>query len=222
MTIQKLQTLRRQYITLIEMLVVLGILSLVIGLVGFNVRHLVVDQRFRNEVKMVVDQLRMAQNLMLIMDSDIHVKFQEKDGYILMELESSLELPWLKALNPEPKTLNVIHHVGFDEKGKEKMSGFEERGVLDIKFLSGGNVMTSGTLRLATARDSQNALKRFICLSGYPKPIVVQMEFSCPEDEIDQEFKEQLTRMTVQEIQEIGNHLEHGKEGNQHEQSSGS
>lgn len=201
----RMQLMHRKMMTLIELLIVMAIVTLVIGIVGFNVYRLVVDQRFRNEVKMVVDHLRLAQNLMLIMESDVHVKFQERDGYILMSLESNEELEWFKRLNTEPKMLKVIHHVGFDEKGKEKISGLEERGVLDIKFLSGGTVMTSGILRLATARNNENALKRFVCLSGYPEPITVKMDFeSCPSQEKESDFKERLTRATVQKIKEMG------------------
>jgi Tfp pilus assembly protein FimT len=204
--------IRRQQITLIELLIVLAVLSIVIGLIGFNVRNLIFEQRFKNEVKLVVDQLRMAQNLMLITGSNVHVKFRQGDGEIIMELESSHEIPWLKDAHAATKRLSVIRHVGFEEKDKEFSSGLEEPGVADVQFLSRGTVMTEGKLLVETQKGSENSLARFICLSGSPGPITVRTkeDSDCPK-KIADEFKERLIRVTEQEIQEVGIDVEKKK-----------
>lgn len=199
------KTLRRRHITLIELLVVLGVLSLVIGVIGFNIHELLIEQRFKNEVKMVVNQLRMAQNLMLIMNSDVRVRFREKKGAIAMEMESSKKLPWLKHVQGEPKELHTIRHVGFEEKNAIDI-GNEKSGVGEIMFLSGGSVMSKGTLKLSTDRDNENALQRFICLSGHPEPIVISKgskDGSCLRKD-EEDFKDKLAKAIEQEIKEVG------------------
>jgi hypothetical protein len=51
----------------------------------------------------------------------------------------------------------------------------EQEKHIDIKFLSHGAVMSRGIMRLATSDDERvpkGTLESFICLAGYPKPIV--------------------------------------------------
>ena len=88
-------SLRRHFITLLELLIVIAILALVSGVIGVNIKKALLDQRFRMEVGMILDELRLAQDLMLILSTDVHVKFsqdKEKKG-IKYWLELETELP---------------------------------------------------------------------------------------------------------------------------------
>ncbi|QLH36565.1 MAG: type II secretion system protein [Parachlamydiaceae bacterium] len=66
----------KRFFTLIELLIVLMVLALASGVIGFSVHRALREQRFKTEVELVADSLRLAQNLMLIMNADVHVTFK--------------------------------------------------------------------------------------------------------------------------------------------------
>lgn len=160
--------------TLLEILIVMAILALVGGLVSIGINRALTDQRFRTEVSIVVDQLRLAQDLMLVLGTDVHLKFavDGDTGGIKYWLELETELPKeieKEVLRKRPK-LKTVRGVFL----KDQLALQTVRGEIDVKFLSRGSVMSRGVLRLATS-DSEDppegTLQTYICLPGYPKPI---------------------------------------------------
>lgn len=188
------------------MMVVLAIISLIGGIVAINVGKAMADQRFRTEVVAVVNQLRLAQNLMLILDQDISVKFAEDNNDRSIQYWLEMQCPamrgWDNELTRRPPPLKTIHVVDFDA-GSELPSG--KRGELELKFMSGGTVMSRGVLRLSTAEyiGQKGAFERYVCLPGYPAPIAAAMgsvpDVSCLE-ELNSVFEGQITQVTLQEI----------------------
>ncbi len=167
-------TIRRQAITLFELLIVIAIISLVSGVVAISINRAVLDQKFRTEVSQVVEALRLAQDLMLILGTDVHVHFEtdNKEGGIKysFELETALSPNIQAEILRKRKNLKTIKGVFFrDELPME----IQEKHI-DVKFLSNGAVMSKGIMRLAST-DNENppegTLQNYICLSGYPKPI---------------------------------------------------
>lgn len=198
--------LQRRFLTLLETLIVLFILSLILGFVGINVNKAVHEQRFRSEVSAVVDTLRTAQYLMIIMDNDVHVKFKQTDNGILLSTETAcpLEPAWGKILLT-PKKLNTIHIVNF----KDLQSPIPtEPGVVDVRFLSSGYVMSQGIMRLATADATQDrqGLQNYICLPGYPSALTSVADR--PEEPrcyalVEEGFVESMTNLMVMEVQNL-------------------
>lgn len=167
--------IRREAVTLLELLIVIAIISLASGVVAISINKAIVDQKFRTEVSMVVEELRLAQDLMLILSTDAHVHFEsdkkEEGIRYYLELETALPLNIEREILRKKKPLKTIKGVFFrDELPLET----KERHV-DVKFLSNGAVMSKGIIRLAST-DNENppegTLQAFICLSGYPKPIL--------------------------------------------------
>jgi len=163
---------RRLPITLLELLIVIAILAMVAGIVAVSINKALVDQRFRTEVSMVVDELRLAQDLMLILGADVHVKFTEdKENFIKywIELETSLPEHISREVLRKQRKLKTIRAISFDDPTSKQ-------GHLDLKFQSKGMVMSKGILKLATSgkqwSSSAGTLKNYIWLSGYPKPII--------------------------------------------------
>lgn len=196
--------LQRRLMTFIEMMVVLAIISLLGGLVAINVNKAVVDQRFRTEVAAIVNQLRLAQNLMLVLDQDVTVKFKDRGDQKTIDYWLEMQCPalkgWDKELARRPPPLKTIRALEFDAELQEA-----GEGLLELKFMSGGTVMSRGVLLLSTS-DSFNkkgALERYICLPGFPAAISASMgeipKAACLE-EISGDFKMQITQATVQEI----------------------
>jgi len=192
----------RRCITLIEVMIVLGIIGMIAGLMSFNINRAMADQRFKTESGLVLDILRMAQNLMLILNEDIHVKFaQDKQSLKLMywmEMSCSISKQWDKQLPLTPRFLSSIQRIDL-LNGENSETTNENQ--LDLKFLSGGTVMSSGILRLSAASGGDN--QRYICLKGVPNPIsattVPPSGFNCNSMQ-DLDFIDQLTQFTINEI----------------------
>lgn len=207
--------LKRRFLTMVELLITLMILALFVGLIGIKADKALREQRFRSEVAMVVDELRFAQNLMLILNADVHLMFSpQEQGSITMwlELGDSVSPQKVAEFRHPPKRLRAIRYVGKKELSSTENNSKEEQGKLDFRFLSRGEVMTKGFIVLSTSQslNEKGVLKRYVPLPGYPSPIS-----SVPEQPDTnaygkgREFDERLTNTTYQEI------LEHGLNGAQ-------
>jgi len=188
----------RRFFSFLEILIVMIILFAVAGIFGVTITKAVRDQRFRAEVDLVVDQLRLAQDLMLIFRGDVHLKISptpEKNGlqYRLV-FEHPLPAHWKEELQRSHSVLKTIHAINFHT--------FDEDQTIDLKFLSGGAEMSKGVLRLATSNAYMlGTLERFVCLPGIPAPIVSVStrpdEKSCEKLHSDDDS---ITQRTVEEI----------------------
>lgn len=165
---------RLSFFTLVEILIVFLILSLVTAVVGINISKALEEQRFRTEVDIVLGELRLAQDLMLILKADVQVKFaQGAEGInYSIETESQTTKNWVNSLKrPHPK-LKTIRGISF----KDELDLPTVPGAIVIHFLSKGSVMSRGILRLSNSSDAVNvpswAQVKVINLYGYPHPIV--------------------------------------------------
>lgn len=200
--------IKKRAITLIEVLIVIAILSLLTGLIAINIRSAVREQQFKSEVLRVVDELKLAQDILLILGTGSVVKFElskEKDS-ILYQLDTTLPLPkaWEKFFKKKNPPLKTIHYIQFE--------GAEGEGKLDIEFLSEETGMSKGILRLSTSEKDEvpGALTSYICLPGYPHPIEYHQSKTASfcDSKKEEEFLKNLSRTTYEEIQELPHHFE--------------
>lgn len=203
---------KKRYVTLIEMLIALAIIAVGAGLIGINVNKAIKEQRFNGEVSLVVDQLRLAQNLMLILNQDVKVKFRARAGLLTCQLdfECPLDKGWDRQLNQRPSELKAIRAVSFKTaNGKVEST---EQGEVVLQFMSGGTVMSRGVLTLSSSATpfAQNAEDRTIVLQGFPHPISLSAS-------AQPELKEQITfddknkALTQYVVHEINAKLEQAK-----------
>lgn len=198
--------IRRIYFTLLEMLTVLAILAIIAGFIGVNIAKATREQRFNTEVSLIVNQLRLAQDLMLIMNSNLTLTFKAHSSGIEYNLKSAVEFPkemkaWEKELTREHAYLTTIQRVNFEDQLEK---GAAERNTEVVKFQSGGDRMSYGVMRLSTSEKDENygALTRYICLPGYPAPIF-STSIRPSNDECygkDEGFAEQLSQRTFEEL----------------------
>jgi prepilin-type N-terminal cleavage/methylation domain-containing protein len=166
-------TIRRQAVTLLELLIVIAIITLASGVLAISINKAIVDQKFRTEVSKVVDALRLAQDLMLILGTDVRVHFEsdaKSEIKYYLELETKLPINIEREILRQRKPLQTIKGVFF----RDEISTETQSGKLNVKFLSNGAVMSKGVMRLASTDDQnspEGTLQSYICLSGYPKPI---------------------------------------------------
>lgn len=198
--------IKKRFVTLVELLIVISVLALAAGVIGFNINRALREQHFKTEVELVIDYLRLAQNLMLIMNADVHVLFkaaEKNERFIEMKLkvDGNIEDSLLKVVTEREKHLHYIQFLEFFDVNKTH----NEPGVVDVKFISKGSVMSKGIMRLSTneSGESLGALERYICLPGFPKPIYStnkkNEDPSCNEQK-QADFDLRLINFTVQEI----------------------
>jgi type II secretory pathway pseudopilin PulG len=192
--------IQKRYLTFIEIMIVLLIMGITVGLIGVNVGGLIREQRYRSEVSLVVGQLRLAQDLMLILHTDAIVKFsQGPEGlHSWIEVENNLSKNWQREINRDRPPLTSFSSIQFEDAS----SGNRLDNQFDVQFLSGGSIMSRGVLVL-TGQDK--SLENYICLPGYPRPIYnVNSRESDPGCQMSNEtdFAEKLTFYTRREIED--------------------
>jgi hypothetical protein len=192
---------RRRYITFIEIMIIITILIITLGLIGVNIRDLIKQQKFKSEVSLVVDQLRLAQDLMLILNTDSIFKIAKDDKGLTTSITVETNLPpgWQREILRQRPPLTSIVAAEFDDRSSgTKTNAFP----LELHFLSEGSVMSQGVLRLASRGGE---MESFICLPGYPSPLEsisdLQNASACNKQS-ESDFFEKLTFYTRREIEE--------------------
>lgn len=202
-----MMVIRKASFTLVEFIVVIMILSVISGVIGVNIRKLLTEERFNVEAGQVLDTLRLAQDLMLLLNTDVHVKFadaKENTGIKYgIELEKKLAPSWMKQIEKSHRILKAIHLLEFDDR----LDAIAGRRDIDIRFLSGGSVMSGGVLHMASIDKPQegvsNVQHRYICLPGYPAQITMSTEKNSGSDcSAEAGLLEQVTSATQGEIAE--------------------
>ena len=170
----RIRPIRRSFLTLVEMLIALVMISLIGGLFMFNLVKAYQQQRFNIEVGLVLDDLRLAQDLMLITPGDFYVKLKPENGgfSLAIETDASLTAGWKKELERSKKLLKSIKYA----KLEERTPTYDHSGEIDIKFFSNGSIMSEGLLRLGANVKGSGSLTSTICLSGFPAPIMSQFD----------------------------------------------
>ena len=150
---------KRSYFTLLEILVVLFIISFSVILTGVKVKEIYQEQRFLSETGQVLSHLSMAQDLMLITDSDVVVKIAFNPAgklQVWLEVEKPFDGPWARFVERK-LTLNAIQSYEFEEKPGKRES---------LLFSLGK--MSQGTLSLYESKKDEKR-EFHIELVGYPK-----------------------------------------------------
>lgn len=184
------------------------ILSIGSGIVAISINKALVDQRFRTEVGLIVDEMRLAQDLMLILGTDVHLNFSENDHgdgiKYWLELETNLPENVQREVLRKKKFLKTVKGVFLAD---ELVSEIKEKHI-DVKFLSNGSVMSKGIMRLSTTdkeSSPKDALQSYICLAGYPRPI---SSYDKKEDaekvclKLEDDLDDRLTQDTIQRLPE--------------------
>lgn len=180
------------------MILVLGLIAVTMGILALNVRTLLHEQRFRAEAATVLEALRLAQDLMLISESDVSVNFtkDQKGGLkVQLQLEKPLTKNWSREV-VNPKKLQAVQFVEFEDR----KTGDKQVNQLELSFFSNGAVMSQGVLRIAD-HPYKPTYQTVIHLAGYPKPIISGSDDFDSKGEKD--MKQRLTEEVQQEIYAI-------------------
>lgn len=159
---------RKSYFTLLEIMVVLLIISLGIAATGVKIKEMYQKQRFYSEAQQVLSHLSLAQDLMLIMDTDVQVHFSQKKGknnelQVWLNVEKPIEEKWARFVERK-LSLTAIHSLEFNGKIDKELT---------LQFSLGK--MSQGRLVLyeKEQKRGEEAEKSIIDLVGYPSPLVI-------------------------------------------------
>lgn len=204
--------LHRRFLTLVEILIVVTVLLFVTGVIGFNIRRALITQRFNTETGLFVDSIRLAQDMMLILSKDVHLKVKQgpqgKGLEYFIEVEGGAPRGWEKLIKRSHRVMESIHYIAFDQ-----LDTFPSQpGQIDLRFQSRGSMMSHGELQFASHQDpfTSTALRRAVCLRGFPHAIISnpvtsvpdkgKMWTDCDEEDEKESFFEQLTVYTQEEV----------------------
>lgn len=162
-----MQSVRKSYFTLLELLIVLFIISFGIVLTGIKIKDVYQEQRFMSETQQVLSHLAMAQDLMLILDTDVEVKVapdKENDQILMwLEVEKPVEKAWARLIERKIP-LKAIQSLEFQGKASKELS---------LQFSLGR--MSKGILTLYEGEQGKSHHKKQrefeIELLGYPYPM---------------------------------------------------
>lgn len=200
-----MKKVKKQPFTLLELLIVLTLLSLGAVLVGLKLKESYQEQRFLSEVDQLTSHLQMAQDLMLIMDTDVHfylIKDQESVYYSLKVakplvvkkmqgddqspvLDRNLSVKWSQLVERQIP-LNGIRSFAFTSYDQKEMispqlvqSDQTALQTVVIQFslmkMSKGELVLASTKHLDESKEELNERKK-IFLVGYPCAIQCQKE----------------------------------------------
>jgi type II secretory pathway pseudopilin PulG len=153
---------KRSFITLIEMLIVMSILAVTASVVTVNIRGLLREQRFYSGVEQVLDKFQVAQNIMLILNSDVKVEiYRDEEGQYLCDVipEKALTASFRKILQENRKIVG-IDHITFNETEN-----------LSFRFSALSQTLPIGNLRLSS---DDNEFSQYIPFYGYPHPLKIK------------------------------------------------
>lgn len=168
-----MQIVKKSYFTLLELLIVLLIISFGIILTGVKIKEVYREQRFLSEAHQILNHLAMAQDLMLILDTDVQVKIaldKEKEQLnVWLEIEKPIEKPRARLIERK-LSLAAIQSFEFVE-----FEGGSYAKDLTLQFSLGR--MSKGTLTLFEEGEGKKHHSKQgefkIELLGYPSPIGV-------------------------------------------------
>ena len=164
-----MKSVRRTF-TLIEMMIVFALISVIAVVVGVNIQQLLAEQRFKTSAASLLDRFQMAQQLMIILDSDVKVQIsKDRDGIwkAIVSVEKNLSGAMKEALEKNPELTNVQSIGFFDPNGR-----LIDDEIL-IQFSSLTQTISRGVLVLSAydTIDEEGPLRRMITFTGIPRPL---------------------------------------------------
>lgn len=133
----------------------MALLGVVGGVLGFGVTRLFEEQTYKNDVVAVVERLRLAQDVMLIYQTDV---------VVTLNADPSGMRCHMRAEAPLPDAVAKAFDKGGSLKGIVGVDFNDSRGAVEISFVSNGSKMSRGIL---TLRGKQGR-ERYIALKGAP------------------------------------------------------
>jgi prepilin-type N-terminal cleavage/methylation domain-containing protein len=171
--------IKKPFFTLLEVLVVMMIIASLAVLTGVKLMSAYSEQCFLSETEQVLNHLQMAQDLMILLDTDVTLKFSlegavecwlevEKPLVVrksdVKEFDPLASLKWSQLVQRH-LPLYSIEWVEFKEEGSKSLEESQEGDQRNLCLSFSLGRMPTGKLSLGTSRDNRI---RTIHLVGFP------------------------------------------------------
>jgi type II secretory pathway pseudopilin PulG len=145
---------RKNFFTLLELMLVVALLSISLGLVGFLVPKAIKKETFASSVEKLSSKISFAQEMMMDLSTDVFLNLNQEEGKVTVFFKShGLNASREKQCNRDP-ALNGILKIEWQG---------EEANNITLSFLHSTQECPLGILVL------HGPERREIYLSGYPR-----------------------------------------------------
>lgn len=154
---------QRRYVTLIEVMIVMSLLAILAGVTGISIRRAVLEERYHAGVAELAGRLQMAQDIMLIVRSDVSVRLNQQPDGLLCHLETTQPLlPVLQRIITRSGVIRGINSFTWTPVDGRSVTNQP----VTLNFKSSGPQASRGELKV-----SAGAVDNYILLSGFAEPI---------------------------------------------------
>lgn len=189
-----IKSIRKQAITLLEVLIALGLLAIVAGMITFKVREWIEEQRSLNEMNDAAHLIATLQDLMLIANVDSSISFEKSAQGLIMKINPLSGVPYylIPEIHQKPYLFKHLKEIQFEEGTTNMM----RNPPFALSFISKGFLMNRGILHFKSPSTQRKML-----FLGYPAPFKLSQKdllYLPMETEINNE-NERMTLATFQE-----------------------
>lgn len=158
-----MKAVRRNYFTLIEILLVMALLAITLPAIAISASRMISQEKFLSSIKRVVDRLQTVQDLMVLENADSTVSFTKQDFHWLLTAKTDDFLS--TAIKKQLQTPILLQNIGEISCSTSEGPSQEMPA---ITFVGLGHAITPCILRF-TSEDKRH--ERYITLPGFPRPI---------------------------------------------------
>ncbi|GEM_PF-2067476 len=148
-------------ITVVELLIVLMLLGVFAGLLGFSLTNLKSREMFQQEASRLLKVLQTTEEMMLLNKDNLQVEFTEKENQL--HLEITHDNPQTGPLLRKKSSYKTLKATLTNELGETRRPPFT------LKFSTLYQSIPRGTLTLTNVKDKEQ--KKEIVMNGYPHPL---------------------------------------------------
>lgn len=173
-------------------MIVFALMISLLGVIGFSLRGAWQEQAFRSQAERLVNQFRLSQDMMLLLNIDTEVEFRE--GEVFWIPVGTSNETYEKMILKDRFQLTQIASVDFrgGDGTQQRMEG--KQGGFKLGFFDRGFRMSKGILTLTSNKGEVY----YILLNGYPSPINLLTEAPNPTNIAfeERDFYERMTTST--------------------------
>jgi type II secretory pathway pseudopilin PulG len=182
----------KRYITLLELLIVFSLLSIAAGAIAYNIRGFFRSQSSYAEMDRFVEQLRNAQNAMMLLNIDSEVKISTDTRGVSVEWVPKSPISQMASRLFKPQeTYHYLTDISFQDAFKDLVL----KDNFSLSFLSKGFLMNRGVLKLQADKEV-----RYLLMPGYPWPFHLSLyKPTLPDYGAIEDIVREITNTTAQE-----------------------
>ena len=158
-------TLKRQYFTVLEMLITIMLIAIITSIIGINIFRILSQEKFHTAINDISNKIKMAQKFSIGLNIDNTLKiYQEGDCFfIALDIEENTKN---KRFLAKPVKLKGLCDIKFENKELP----------LELKFFSSGGKMPRGTLKLSGSRECCyiNLYEHYHPIEIFSKPHLIE------------------------------------------------